>query len=109
MEKSTGVTSSSGGDVRHSTKKVRRRPEEPPNPDDPILDTKGLAVNSSGGTKESLKDKLIGNNADGEKPQKENEDFELMEGDATNEVINGDRELSLTNNLWYNHGLQPLR
>ncbi|KAH1039048.1 hypothetical protein J1N35_040791 [Gossypium stocksii] len=70
MEKSISVMSSSGGDIGRPTKKVRCRPEEPPNPDDPILDGKGMVVNSSGGTNESWKDKLIGNSADGEKSQK---------------------------------------
>ncbi|MBA0746837.1 hypothetical protein Gogos_009320, partial [Gossypium gossypioides] len=54
-----------------------------------MADAKGMTVNSSGGTNELWKNKLIGNSADGEKPQKEEEDFELMKGDATNEVIDG--------------------
>ncbi|MBA0721858.1 hypothetical protein Golax_009362, partial [Gossypium laxum] len=52
-----------------------------------MVDAKGMTVNSSGGTNELWKNKLMGNSANGEKPQKEEEDFELMEGDATNEVI----------------------
>lgn len=46
-----------------------------------------MAVNSSGGTNEPWKEKLMGNSVDSQKPQKE--DFELMEGGAANEVIDG--------------------
>ncbi|MBA0691237.1 hypothetical protein Goari_008876 [Gossypium aridum] len=42
MEKIAGVTSSSCGRIGHSTKKVHRRAEEPPDPDDPIVDVKGM-------------------------------------------------------------------
>ncbi|MBA0864308.1 hypothetical protein Goshw_001612 [Gossypium schwendimanii] len=67
MEKIAGVTSSSCGRIGHSTKKVDRRAEEPPDPDDPIVDVKGMVVNLIRGTNESLKDKLMGNSANGEK------------------------------------------
>lgn len=42
-------------------------------------------MNSSGGTNEPWKEKLMGNSVDSQKPQKE--DFELMEG-GTNEYTN---------------------
>ncbi|MBA0816496.1 hypothetical protein Gohar_001153, partial [Gossypium harknessii] len=64
MEKSIGVTLSSGGGIGRSTRKVRCRPKEPLDPDDPIVDAKGMMVNSSGSTNESWKDKLMGNSAD---------------------------------------------
>ncbi|MBA0565461.1 hypothetical protein Golob_010336 [Gossypium lobatum] len=67
MEKIVGVTSSSCGRIGHSTKKVHHRTEEPLDPDDPIVDVKGMVVNLIRGTNESLKDKLMGNSADGEK------------------------------------------
>ncbi|MBA0623175.1 hypothetical protein Godav_008657 [Gossypium davidsonii] len=67
MEKIVGVTPSSCGRIGHSTKKVHRRAEEPPDLYDPIMDVKGMAVNLIHGTNESLKDKLMGNSADGEK------------------------------------------
>ncbi|MBA0602922.1 hypothetical protein Gorai_003085, partial [Gossypium raimondii] len=61
-----GVTLSSGGGIGRSTKKVRCRPKEPLDPDDPIVDAKGMMVNSSGSTNESWKDKLMGNSTDGQ-------------------------------------------
>ncbi|MBA0573855.1 hypothetical protein Golob_001110, partial [Gossypium lobatum] len=66
MEKSVGVTLSSGGGIGRSTKKLRCRPKEPLDPDDPIVDAKGMMVNSSGSTNESWKDKLMGNSTDGQ-------------------------------------------
>ncbi|PPD86592.1 hypothetical protein GOBAR_DD16486 [Gossypium barbadense] len=71
MEKIAGVTSSSCGRIGHSTKKVHRRAEEPPDPDDPIVDVKGMAVNMIRGTNESLKDKLMGNSVDDMVPEKD--------------------------------------
>ncbi|PPD93667.1 hypothetical protein GOBAR_DD09416 [Gossypium barbadense] len=64
MEKSVGVTLSSGSGIGRLTKKVRCRPKEPLDPDDPIVDAKGMMVNSSGSTNESWKDKLMGNSTD---------------------------------------------
>ncbi|KAK5831193.1 hypothetical protein PVK06_014988 [Gossypium arboreum] len=74
MEKIVCVRLSSSGCIGCSTKKLYCRPEEPPNPDDPIMDVKGMAVNLSRGTNESWKDKLMANSAVGEKHQKEEKD-----------------------------------
>ncbi|MBA0838036.1 hypothetical protein Goarm_010134, partial [Gossypium armourianum] len=44
----TGETLFVGGGIGRSTKKVRRRLAKPPDPNNPILDAKGMTVNSSG-------------------------------------------------------------
>ncbi|PPR81889.1 hypothetical protein GOBAR_AA38824 [Gossypium barbadense] len=53
-----------GGNIGRSTKKVRCKPKEPLDPDDLIVDAKGMTVNSSGSTNEPWKDKLIGQETD---------------------------------------------
>ncbi|MFQ6620306.1 hypothetical protein Gotur_000840 [Gossypium turneri] len=59
---------------------------EPPDPDDPVLDDKGIKVNTTNVTTKSWKDKLLGNTTALVNTQKE-EDFELLEGDAKKEIV----------------------
>ncbi|MBA0573618.1 hypothetical protein Golob_000884, partial [Gossypium lobatum] len=58
----------------------------PPIPDDPLVDEKGMAVISDDSPTASWKDKLLGNLDSNVNSQKE-EDFNLTEGDAAKEVV----------------------
>ncbi|MFQ6668160.1 hypothetical protein Gotur_033915 [Gossypium turneri] len=71
-----------------STKKGKRRLTEPPDPNDPVVDDKGMKVNPTNITPISWKDKLMGDMANVMNTQKD-ENFDLQKGDAKNEIVDG--------------------
>lgn len=51
---------STGNNAGRSTKKVSRRPDEPPDPDDLVVNDKGTSVDIPTAQSESWKDKFLG-------------------------------------------------
>ncbi|KAH1091682.1 hypothetical protein J1N35_018939 [Gossypium stocksii] len=81
-----GVTSAN--DVGRLTRKVKRRTDKPPDPDDLVVNEKRMRVEGVGTQSASWKEKLIGSTPAGANVQQE-EDFELGDGDAKMEIIDG--------------------
>ncbi|PPR95401.1 hypothetical protein GOBAR_AA25267 [Gossypium barbadense] len=71
-----------------STKKVQRRLTEPLDPDDLVVDDKGMKVNPTNTAPISWKDKLMGDMANVMNTQKD-ENFDLQKGEAKNEIVDG--------------------
>ncbi|MBA0787302.1 hypothetical protein Gotri_024880 [Gossypium trilobum] len=76
----------SATDVRRSTKKVKCRTDEPPDPDDPVVNEKGIRMDRVGIQPVSWKEKLMGSASTGANVQQE-EDFELDDGDVKAVII----------------------
>ncbi|MBA0788952.1 hypothetical protein Gotri_028035 [Gossypium trilobum] len=91
----TGESLTFDGCIGRATKKIRKRLNEPPILDDPLVDEKGMTVISDDTPIASWKDKLLGNLGSNVNSQKE-EDFNLMEGDAAKEVVDGIPSIALS-------------
>ncbi|KAK5819973.1 hypothetical protein PVK06_025013 [Gossypium arboreum] len=76
------------GRIGRSIKKLRQRSTEPPDPDDLVVNDKGIKVNTNNVTTKLWKDKLLGNTTTSMNTQKE-EDFELLQWDAKKEIVDG--------------------
>ncbi|MBA0732897.1 hypothetical protein Gogos_016959 [Gossypium gossypioides] len=77
-----------GGSLGRAAKKTRMRPNEPPDPNDPIVDEQRRSVLSRENNIASWKDKLLGS-FDNIGSSHEEEDFNLKEGDVSKEVVDG--------------------
>ncbi|KAK5784440.1 hypothetical protein PVK06_038964 [Gossypium arboreum] len=75
-------------DVRRSTKKVKRRMDEPLDPDNPVVNEKGIRVDGASIQLVSWKEKLMGSASVGVNVQQE-EGFQLDDGDVKAVVIDG--------------------
>ncbi|PPD96434.1 hypothetical protein GOBAR_DD06554 [Gossypium barbadense] len=76
----------SATDARRSTKKVKCRTNEPPDPDDPVVNEKGIRLDRVGIQPVSWKEKLMGSASIGANVQQE-EDFDLDDGDVKAVII----------------------
>ncbi|MBA0617981.1 hypothetical protein Godav_027382 [Gossypium davidsonii] len=76
----------SATDVRRSTKKVKCRTDEPSDPDNPVVNEKGIRMDRVGIQLVSWKEKLMGSASTGANVQQE-EDFELDDGNVNAEKI----------------------
>lgn len=63
------------------TKKIRKRPNEPPDPDDPVVYGQGMLVDSREQSTTSWRDKLLGSTSNNDPLQKDD--------DISKEVIDG--------------------
>ncbi|PPR94553.1 hypothetical protein GOBAR_AA26115 [Gossypium barbadense] len=91
------VGSNSG--VGQATKKVRRRPDMPPDVEDLMVDGNGRKVQSPKTPKASYKSTLMGSATVPMQTDNFEENFELLDGDVMTEVVDGiDR--GFLGNLW---------
>ncbi|PPD99575.1 hypothetical protein GOBAR_DD03400 [Gossypium barbadense] len=88
MESGNGDTVSVGDNIRRLAKKVRRRPEEPLDLDDPVVNDKGMKLDSINVRTVSWKYKLLNTTIERINLQNE-EDIELLEGDEKKFFFDG--------------------
>ncbi|PPD89199.1 hypothetical protein GOBAR_DD13843 [Gossypium barbadense] len=68
-------------------KKVRRRLEEPLDPDDPVVNDRGMKVDSVGFQSISWKDKLLRGTTAKKVDAKKEDHFQLLKGDARTKIV----------------------
>ncbi|MBA0759189.1 hypothetical protein Gotri_022109 [Gossypium trilobum] len=68
-------------------KKVRRRSEEPLDPNDPVVNDRGMKVDSVGFQSISWKDKLLRGTTAKKVDAKKRDDFQLLKGDARAKIV----------------------
>ncbi|MBA0694145.1 hypothetical protein Goari_004466 [Gossypium aridum] len=88
MESGNGDTVSVGDNIRRLAKKVRRRPEEPLDLDDPVVNDKRMKLDSINVRTVSSKDKLLNTTIERINFKNE-EDIELLEGDEKKKIVDG--------------------
>ncbi|TYH66478.1 hypothetical protein ES332_D06G126300v1 [Gossypium tomentosum] len=88
MESGNGDTVSVGDNIRRLAKKVRRRPEEPLDLDDPVVNDKGMKLDSINVRTVSWKYKLLNTTIERINLQNE-EDIELLEEDEKKFFFDG--------------------